>query len=75
MEELAQITNSIRENKGLSSFSQLTPEMKLREDLQFDSLDLAELTAKVEAKTGVDIFASGSALTVADIMEKTASHE
>jgi acyl carrier protein len=39
----------------------------LRKDLGLDSLELAVLTVKLEAATGVDIFAQGIVSTVGEI--------
>lgn len=47
-------------------------DLRLREDLGFDSLELAVLTAKIEADFGVDIFADGIVRTVGDIETKLA---
>ncbi|HQK63499.1 MAG TPA: phosphopantetheine-binding protein, partial [Methanofastidiosum sp.] len=36
----------------------------------FDSLDLAELTVKIEKETGIDVFADSFVNTVGEILEK-----
>ena len=43
-EKLLIIINSIKNNKFEEPVSEIKPEQKLREDLNFDSVDLAELT-------------------------------
>jgi acyl carrier protein len=48
LQALLDIVNTVRENKGVAPLATLTPEMRLREDLGFDSLDLAELTVGME---------------------------
>jgi len=72
LEKLLEIVNTVRDNKGLSKLSDLKPEHDLRTDLGFDSLDLAELTVRIEKEHGIDIFADGFVLTVSDILAKLA---
>lgn len=50
----------------------VAPEMRLREDLGLDSLELAELTVRLEAEFGVDIFRDGLVASVGQIMDKLA---
>ena len=47
-EKLLKIINSIKKNKQDKPVETLTEEMRLREDLNLDSFDLAELTVKIE---------------------------
>ena len=42
-------------------------QLRLREDLQFDSLDLAEFTVRVEERFGVDIFEQGLLNTLGEV--------
>jgi acyl carrier protein len=44
--------------------------MKLRDDIGFDSLDLAELTVRIEAQFKVDIFEKGIISTVGEIFDR-----
>lgn len=48
----------------------LEADMRLREDLGLDSLELAVLTVKIEAVHGVDVFADGLVTTVGEIEQK-----
>ena len=73
LEKLLEIVNTVRDNKGLSALSDLRPENDLRTDLGFDSLDLAELTVRIEKEYGIDIFADSFVLTVSDIYAKLAN--
>lgn len=66
-EKIISIINSIRENKDLDKILVLNNDMLLREDLGFDSLDLAELTAKIEREFKVDIFKNGIVHKIRDI--------
>lgn len=65
--EVVQVINTIRENKGLPVLSMMTSEMRLREELSLDSLDLAELTVRIEDQRGVDVFADGLVFTVGEV--------
>jgi acyl carrier protein len=69
-DKLLTIVNTVRENKGLEPVTELKPEFDLRTDLRFDSLDLAELTVRVEKDFGIDIFADSFVLTISDIQKK-----
>jgi acyl carrier protein len=55
---LQTIVNTVRANKGLPDLPGLQPAMRLREDPGFDSLDRAELTARIDMRFGVDAFAA-----------------
>ena len=70
LDKLLIIVNTVRENKNQPTLSELNPEMDLRTDLGFDSLDLAELTVRVEKEFGIDIFADSFVLTVSEILTK-----
>lgn len=48
----------------------ITRDTRLRNDLGLDSLDLAVLTVKIEAKLGVDVFAKGIVTTVGEILDR-----
>ena len=69
-EKLLTIINSIKKNKFEEEVSELKLEQKLREDLNFDSFDLAELTVKIEEEFEVDIFEDGLVNTVEEIDTK-----
>jgi acyl carrier protein len=68
--KLLEIINVVRKNKGVDPVFGLNEDTDLRTDLGFDSLDLAELTVRIERETGVDIFADGFVRTVSDIQQK-----
>ncbi len=57
--KLLQIVNLVRAHKNLSPVEAILDSERLREDLGFDSLDLAEFTVRVEEFSGVDIFEAG----------------
>lgn len=68
--DLLSLFNQVRENKCQSAITELAPHLRLREDLGFESLDLAELTVRIEEKFGVDVFADGLVHTVGEIQGK-----
>jgi len=70
MEKLRKIINQIRYNKDLPEIKNLFHDMDLRNDLGFDSLDLAELTVRIEYEFGIDVFEDGIVLTVGDVIKK-----
>lgn len=67
---LLEIINQVRANKGREPLSQIAPQQRLREDCELDSLDLAELTVRLEDASGVDVFAEGIVRTVGEIQAK-----
>ncbi|MDN5325250.1 MAG: acyl carrier protein [Thermosipho sp. (in: thermotogales)] len=58
-EKVLKIINKILEKKGKEPLGELKPEISLRNDLDMDSLDLAELTVRIEDEFGIDIFEGG----------------
>jgi acyl carrier protein len=69
---LREIVNKIRANKESSALLGLRLSDRLREDIGFDSLDLAELTVRIEDAFEVDVFADGLVSTIGEILEKIA---
>lgn len=70
MDTLLNIINTVHDNRGKKQVKDVTEMTNLRDDLGFDSLDLAELTVRVEAEYDVDIFEDGIVITIGDIMRK-----
>ncbi|CAM5191560.1 hypothetical protein UACE39S_04433 [Ureibacillus acetophenoni] len=70
MDRLLAIINEMREEEDKSQFEVLHPSMDLRDDLEMDSLMLAELTVRVEAEFDIDIFEDGLVQTIGEIMKK-----
>ncbi|XZE45335.1 hypothetical protein SH467x_000572 [Pirellulaceae bacterium SH467] len=62
--------NEVLEESGRARVAELTPVARLKQDLDLDSLDLAVLTVKIEADTGIDVFADGLVETVGEILAK-----
>ena len=71
-QSLEALINEVRANKQQPPVTQITPASRLREDLDFASLDLAELTVRIEERFGVDVFADGLVQTVGEIQDKIA---
>ena len=69
-EKLIGVINHILIKKGQKIISDLNNNKLLRDDLGFDSLDLAELTVRVEDEFGVDIFKNGIIRTTDEILEQ-----
>ncbi len=70
---LLDLVNQVQANKRLPLFPELTPDLRLREDLGFSSLDLAELTVRIEEARNVDIFDRGILRTVGEIEQRLAA--
>lgn len=69
-EKILEIINTVLENRAKNKLAVLTPEMHLRNDIGFDSLDLAELTVRIEVEYDIDIFENGIVNTVSEIFVK-----
>lgn len=70
IEVVASELNIIRQRNGKRWLSKVASAQLLREDLELDSLDLAELTVRLQAKFGVDVFAKRNLRTVGDVIEE-----
>lgn len=68
--KVLEIINYIRVGKGLSMLECINNSDKLRDDIEFTSFDLAELTVRIEDEFDIDIFEDGLVLTVGEIYEK-----
>lgn len=62
--------NGILKNRSRARVESLSPGDNLRNDVGLDSLDLAELTVKLEARFGIDIFADSLVTTVGEVCGK-----
>ena len=65
--DLLRLVNQVLANKRRPAVARLASETRLREDLGFDSLDLAELTVRIEEAHGVDVFEKGVLRTAGEI--------
>ncbi len=73
MEKLLEIINTVLANRQKSTVESIKTDTSLRNDLGFDSLDLAELTVRIEVEYDIDIFENGIITTVGEILEKIRS--
>lgn len=62
--------NEVLTESGRSERSDVTESCHLKRDLDLDSLDLAVLTVKIEAETGIDVFADGIVETIGQICDR-----
>ncbi|PRP66917.1 acyl carrier protein [Nonlabens agnitus] len=65
--------NEVKQGKGEPTVKVFNVDTHLRDDLGLDSFDLAELTVRIEEKTGVDIFANGVIETIGEIEKQLES--
>jgi acyl carrier protein len=70
MNNIITLINVVLKNRGKSEIQNITENSHLRNDIGFDSLDLAELTVRIEAAYNVDIFEDGIVDTVGEILQK-----
>lgn len=70
MDKLLQIINTVLENRGKAIVKSINENSSLKNDCGLDSLDLAELTVRIEAEYDVDIFEDGVVTTVGEILSK-----
>ena len=68
--KILEIINTVLDNRTKEKLTALSPEMHLRNDIGFDSFDLAELTVRIEAEYDIDIFEDGIVNTVGEILKK-----
>jgi len=71
-EKLLRIINIVLRNANRPSVSQLNDGLQLNGDLGLDSLNLAELSVRIEEEFGVDVYDNKIVLTIGDI--KNALH-
>lgn len=69
-ELVLEVINYILKKKGREELRDFNEDLHLQNDLGLDSLDLAELTVRIEDKTGVDVFAKRIVTTVGEILEE-----
>ena len=69
-QKVLSIINEIRKAKNLAILEKLNVEDNLRNNLEFTSFDLAELTVKIEDEFDVDIFEHGLVNTIGEIYAK-----
>lgn len=68
-EKVLEILNHVLEKNGKRALNDLNNNLSLRNDLHLDSLDLAELTVRLEDEFDVDIFENGIIDTIGEIVD------
>ena len=70
-EFLKSIINDILEEKdNASTINSINDSMSLTNDLGLDSLDLAEMTVRLEDKYGIDVFEEDVVDEIGEVLEK-----
>lgn len=69
-DELLRIVNQVQEFAGRPLIAAWDPALSLRNDLGFDSLDLAELTVRIQDRFGADVFERGVVDTLQQLVER-----
>jgi acyl carrier protein len=70
MEKILKIINTVLDNRDKLLIKEISEFSTLRNDCGLDSLDLADLTVRIEAEYDVDIFENGVVETIGDILKK-----
>ena len=68
--KLLGIINGILENSNREKIESINDNTSLRNDIIFDSLDLAEFTVYIEKEFGVDIFKNSLVDTIGEVKQK-----
>ena len=68
--KLSEIISQVLEEQGRSLQVDLHATTHLRNDLGFDSLELAILTVRIDAEFGVDVFAHGIVNSLGELEER-----
>ena len=66
-EKLLNIFNTVRKNSGLTNLDQLEDSHNLKDDLELDSISIAELIASIDVAFEVDINSNELIQSVADV--------
>ncbi len=69
MQKLLKIFNTVLSNNELSEIDKLIPSNHLQNDLGMDSINLAELTVRIEDEYDVDVFEKEIVRTVGEIIK------
>ncbi len=67
-ERLLSIFNLVMQNNGLPLIDNLDVHLRFNQDLNLDSIMLAELTVRIEDEFGIDVFENGMIFTVGDVL-------
>lgn len=67
--KILEIVNTILKNRARRPIAEWRDDLHLRDDIGFDSLDLAELTVRLEAEFDIDVFENGLVGTAGEIRQ------
>ena len=67
--KLFEIINIVLINNDLKTIDAIDPVLSLQNDLEMDSIILAELTVRIEDEFDVDVFENGMVHTIKDIFD------
>jgi acyl carrier protein len=68
IDKVKSVVQTIFDNNEVELRFEITKDTKLREDLQMDSLMLAELSVRIEDEFGVDVFETKMVNTIEEIL-------
>lgn len=71
---LLALVNHVRSGRGRAPLPVPVADADLRRDLQLDSLDLAELTVRIQDEFGVDVFAAGVVRTWGELLQRVEAY-
>lgn len=69
MEKLLLLINNLLDSIGVDKIDKLNPSLRLKEDLEIDSISYAELVVLIEDELGIDINENGISETIEDILK------
>jgi acyl carrier protein len=72
--ELLGVLNEVLRHKRRGELAVVEGDPHLREDLKLDSLDLAELTVRIEERFGIDVFEAGVVSRYGEIESRVIQH-
>ena len=70
LDKILVVINTVLENRSKNKLDSIDLNMSLRNDLGFDSLDLAEFTVRIESVFDIDVFEDGIVDTIGEIVNK-----
>ena len=70
LDKILVVINTVLENRSQNKLESIDLNMSLRNDLGFDSLDLAEFTVRIESIFDIDVFEDGIVDTIGEIVNK-----
>lgn len=68
-EKIFEIINIVLANNSKPTIAECNPALHLRNDLNMDSFNLAELTVRIEDAYGIDIFEEQMVNTIGEIFQ------